>query len=106
MEFIVYYKILGIMKSTTEADVKEAYHKITRKQDPDLNPNKTEAENKFKAVNKENNMLSDLKRKHTELKQVGSDFYGSVDINLYTAYLWRKVLIDAFNSKLSLKFFK
>jgi len=58
MAFIDYYKILGIDKSATEAEVKKAYRKLARKYHPDLNPNDKEAEQKFKEVNEANEVLS------------------------------------------------
>ncbi len=61
MGFIDYYKVLGIDKSASEADVKKAYRKLARKYHPDLNPNDKEAERKFKEVNEANEVLS-----HTE----------------------------------------
>ena len=64
MEFIDYYKILEINKTATEADIKKAYRKLARKYHPDLNPSNKEAENKFKAINEANEVLSDsAKRK-------------------------------------------
>lgn len=64
MEFIDYYKILEISKTATEADIKKAYRKLARKYHPDLNPSNKEAENKFKAINEANEVLSDsAKRK-------------------------------------------
>jgi curved DNA-binding protein len=58
MAFIDYYKILGIDKTATDADVKKAYRKLARKYHPDLNPNDREAEQKFKEVNEANEVLS------------------------------------------------
>jgi len=58
MAFIDYYKILGIDKTATEADVKKAYRKLARKYHPDLNPNDKEAEQKFKEANEANEVLS------------------------------------------------
>ena len=58
MAFIDYYKILGIDKSATDAEVKKAYRKLARKYHPDLNPNDKEAELKFKEVNEANEVLS------------------------------------------------
>jgi len=53
-----YYKILGIDKSATEADIKKAYRKMARKYHPDVNPNDKAAEQKFKEVNEANEVLS------------------------------------------------
>lgn len=58
MAFIDYYKVLGIDKSATEAEVKKAYRKLARKYHPDLNPNDKAAEQKFKEVNEANEVLS------------------------------------------------
>ena len=58
MAFIDYYKILGIDKSATDAEVKKAYRKLARKYHPDLNPNDKEAEQKFKEINEANEVLS------------------------------------------------
>lgn len=53
-----YYKILGIDKRATEADIKKAYRKMARKYHPDVNPNDKTAEQKFKEVNEANEVLS------------------------------------------------
>ena len=58
-----YYKILGIDKSATEADIKKAYRKMARKYHPDLNPNDKEAEKKFKEVNEANEVLSNAENR-------------------------------------------
>ena len=58
MDFVDYYKILGINKSATESDIKKAYRKLARKHHPDLNPNDLEAEKKFKEINEANEVLS------------------------------------------------
>jgi curved DNA-binding protein len=58
MSFIDYYKILGIPKTATEKDIKNAYRKLARKLHPDLNPNDKEAERKFKEINEANEVLS------------------------------------------------
>ena len=59
MEFIDYYKILEIQKSSTEADIKAAYRKLARKYHPDLNPNDENAKKKFQQINEANEVLSD-----------------------------------------------
>ncbi|UOB19470.1 DnaJ C-terminal domain-containing protein [Abyssalbus ytuae] len=58
MEFIDYYKILGLSKTATESEIKKAYRKLARKYHPDLNPNDKIAEQKFKEVNEANEVLS------------------------------------------------
>jgi curved DNA-binding protein len=58
MAFIDYYSILGISKSATEKEIKNAYRKLARKYHPDVNPNNKEAEQKFKEINEANEVLS------------------------------------------------
>lgn len=58
MQFIDYYKILGVPKTASESDIKKAYRKLARKYHPDLNPNDKIAEAKFKETNEANEVLS------------------------------------------------
>ncbi len=59
MAFIDYYKVLGVDKSATTAEIKKAYRKLARKHHPDVNPNDKTAEQKFKEINEANEVLSD-----------------------------------------------
>jgi curved DNA-binding protein len=59
MAFIDYYKILGVDKTASEKDIKNAYRKLARKHHPDLNPNDPEANKKFQQLNEANEVLSD-----------------------------------------------
>jgi curved DNA-binding protein len=73
MEFIDYYKILGVDKNASEEDIKKAYRKLARKHHPDLNPNDKEANRKFQQINEANEVLSDpAKRKKYD--QYGKDW--------------------------------
>ena len=73
MEFIDYYKILGIDKNATEDEIKKAYRKLARKLHPDLNPNDKEAHQKFQQINEANEVLIDpAKRKKYD--QYGKDW--------------------------------
>jgi curved DNA-binding protein len=63
MAFTDYYKILGISKKATDAEIKKAYRKLARKYHPDLNPNDKVAEKKFKEINEANEVLSDPKNR-------------------------------------------
>ena len=58
MEFIDYYKTLGINKDASESDIKKAYRKMARKYHPDVNPDNKDAEKKFKEINEANEVLS------------------------------------------------
>jgi curved DNA-binding protein len=59
MTFIDYYKILGIDKTATTKDIKNAYRKLARKYHPDLNPNDKNAKKNFQQINEANEVLSD-----------------------------------------------
>jgi len=59
LNYIDYYKTLGISKSASEKEIKKAYRKLARKYHPDVNQNNKEAENKFKEINEANEVLSD-----------------------------------------------
>ena len=58
MEFIDYYKVLGLTKTATENEIKKAYRKMARKLHPDLNPDDKEAQAKFQQLNEANTVLS------------------------------------------------
>jgi curved DNA-binding protein len=73
MEFIDYYKILGVHKNASEDDIKKAYRKLARKHHPDLNPNDKEANKKFQQINEANEVLSDPE-KRKKYDQYGKDW--------------------------------
>lgn len=58
MAFIDYYKVLGIDKTATDADIKKADRNLARKYRPNLNPSDKEAEQKFKVANEAKEVLS------------------------------------------------
>ena len=63
MEFIDYYKILGLSKEATADDIKKAYRKLARKLHPDINPNDKEAQAKFQQLNEANEVLSNPEKR-------------------------------------------
>jgi curved DNA-binding protein len=73
MEFIDYYKVLGVDKNASTEDIKKAYRKLARKYHPDLNPNDKEAHKKFQQVNEANEVLSDPE-KRKKYDQYGKDW--------------------------------
>ncbi|MGZ3837181.1 MAG: DnaJ C-terminal domain-containing protein [Flavisolibacter sp.] len=73
MEFIDYYKVLGINKNASTEDIKKAYRKLARKHHPDLNPNDKEAHKKFQQINEANEVLSDPE-KRKKYDQYGKDW--------------------------------
>ena len=63
MEFIDYYKILGLSKEATADDIKKAYRKLARKLHPDINPNDKAAHVKFQQLNEANEVLSNPEKR-------------------------------------------
>ena len=69
-----FYKILGVKKDATEAEIKKAYRKLALKWHPDKNPNnREEAEEKFKKINEAYSVLSD-KNKRNQYDHGGMNF--------------------------------
>jgi len=73
MAFIDYYKILGIEKTASPKDIKNAYRKLARKYHPDLNPNDQNAKLNFQQINEANEVLSDPE-KRKKYDQYGKDW--------------------------------
>ena len=73
MTFVDYYQILGIDKTATSKDIKNAYRKLARKYHPDLNPNDKDAKKNFQQINEANEVLSDPE-KRKKYDQYGKDW--------------------------------
>ena len=73
MEFIDYYKVLGVDKGADAPAIKNAYRKLARKFHPDLNPNDKDAKHKFQEINEANEVLSDPE-KRKKYDQYGKDW--------------------------------
>src|SRR5207249_3713880 len=58
-----YYETLGVGRNATQDEIKKAYRKLARKHHPDVNPNDPSAEEKFKALNEANEVLSDPEKR-------------------------------------------
>jgi curved DNA-binding protein len=73
MDFVDYYKILGIDRLAAAKDVKNAYRKLARKYHPDLNPKNADAKTNFQQINEANEVLSDPE-KRKKYDQYGKDW--------------------------------
>lgn len=63
MDYIDYYKVLGVQKNATTEEIKKAYRKLARQYHPDLNPNDPEASKRFQQINEANEVLSDTEKR-------------------------------------------
>jgi curved DNA-binding protein len=81
-DFKDYYSILGISKTASQEEIKQAFRKLARKYHPDVNPGNKQAEAKFKEINEAYEVLSDpdKRKKYDQYgqywKQVGEGFPG------------------------------
>src|ERR671923_1958235 len=58
-----FYKVLGVPKDASAADIKKAYRKLAQKLHPDANPGDKTAEERFKEVGRAYGVLSDPKKR-------------------------------------------
>ncbi|GAA3299973.1 hypothetical protein GCM10020295_39490 [Streptomyces cinereospinus] len=58
-----YYKVLGVPKDATEAEIKKAYRKLAREFHPDANKGNVKAEERFKEISEANDILGDPKKR-------------------------------------------
>src|SRR5688500_11519448 len=69
MEFKDYYATLGVSKTASAKEVKQAFRKMARKYHPDVNPGDKSAESRFKEINEAYEVIGDpeKRRKYDEL---------------------------------------
>lgn len=64
MDYKDYYAILGVSKTASAKEIRQAFRRLARQYHPDVNPNDKDAEAKFKEINEAYEVLSDeAKRK-------------------------------------------
>src|ERR1700688_2556853 len=73
MDFKDYYSTLGVAKTATEKEVKQAFRRLARKHHPDVNPGDKSAEEKFKEINEAYEVLGDPE-KRKKYDQLGADW--------------------------------
>jgi molecular chaperone DnaJ len=69
-----FYKILGVSKDVSDADLKKRYRKLARQYHPDSNPGDANAEAKFKEISEAHSVLADpeQRREYDQLRAMGS----------------------------------
>ncbi|MBI2847460.1 MAG: DnaJ domain-containing protein [Chloroflexi bacterium] len=58
-----YYSVLGVSRSASDKDIKQAYRRLARKYHPDVNPGDKSAEARFKKINEAYEVLSDPEKR-------------------------------------------
>ncbi len=58
-----YYKILGVSKTATAEEIKQAFRRLAREYHPDLNPGNRRAEERLKEINEAHEVLSDPEKR-------------------------------------------
>ena len=69
-----FYKVLGVDKNVTEAELKKTYRKLARQYHPDSNQGNAAAEAKFKEISEANSVLSDpqQRKEYDQVRAMGS----------------------------------
>lgn len=73
MDYIDYYKVLGVDKNASAKEIKSAYRKLARKYHPDVNAGDKDAELRFKEINEANEVLSNEDNRK-KFDQYGKDW--------------------------------
>ncbi|NCV35564.1 MAG: J domain-containing protein, partial [Actinobacteria bacterium] len=68
-----FYKILGVSKDVSDADLKKAYRKLAKDNHPDLHPGDAAAEARFKDISEAYDVLSDAeqRREYDAIRAMG-----------------------------------
>jgi curved DNA-binding protein CbpA len=73
-----FYKVLGVSEKATEAEIKKAFRKLSRKYHPDQNQGDKKAEEKFKEISRANDVIGDKKARkdYDEFRKYAGSFGG------------------------------
>ena len=58
-----FYKVLGVAKDASQAEIKKAYRKLARENHPDSKPGDKAAEERFKAVAEASDVVGDEEKR-------------------------------------------
>jgi len=90
MEYIDYYKVLGVNRDTPQADIKKAYRRLARKYHPDVSK-EANAEQHFKEIGEAYEALKDPE-KRASYDQLGENWKNGQDLSPHTLYSKSKLI--------------
>jgi molecular chaperone DnaJ len=69
-----FYRVLGVSKDVSDAELKKTYRKLARQYHPDSNPGDAKAEAKFKEISEAHSVLADpeTRREYDQIRAMGS----------------------------------
>ena len=95
-----YYNVLGVGKNASDEEIKRAYRKLAMKYHPDRNPNKKEAEERFKEINEAYAVLSD-KDKRKQYDTFGAEGFHQrfTQEDIFRGFDFDEILSNLFGGK-------
>jgi molecular chaperone DnaJ len=74
-----YYKVLGVAKNASAAEIKKAYRKLAQQHHPDANPGNTQAEDRFKEISAAYDVLGDQdkRKQYDQVRDMAASGFGS-----------------------------
>ena len=74
-----YYKVLGVAKNASAAEIKKAYRKLAQQHHPDANPGDTQAEDRFKEISAAYDVVGDEDKRtqYDQVRDMASSGFGS-----------------------------
>lgn len=73
MEYKDYYQVLGVERDADQSEIRSTFRRLARKYHPDVNPDDSQAEERFKEINEAYEVLSDPE-KRAKYDQLGREY--------------------------------
>ena len=80
-----YYDILGVNEKAGDEEIKKVYRKLAQKYHPDRNPDKPDAEVRFKEVQEAYDVLSDA-QKRKQYDRMRRNPFGGFSASCWSAF--------------------
>jgi len=95
-----YYSVLGVSKNASDEEIKRVYRKLAMKYHPDRNPNRKEAEERFKEINEAYAVLSD-KEKRKQYDTFGAEGFRQrfTQEDIFRGFDFEEILSNLFGGR-------